>query len=55
MIYFEGEPKGVRMRVSENKLQIHNELLSPQEAFRLTRELQMALFVWNELNGAVRR
>ena len=51
MIIFEGDPNGVRLRVISGDLKIHDELLSPERAFQLFRELQNALFVWNELGG----
>jgi len=51
MIFFEGESAGIRIRIFENRLEIYQELLSPKEAFCSIRELQNALFVWNELGG----
>ena len=51
MVFFEGEPNGIAVRIFENHLETHYELLSPEKAFQLSRELQNALFVWNELNG----
>ena len=56
MIHFEGEPDGVRIRVfGESHTEIHQELLTPDEAYRLGRKLQDALFEWNELNGGLQR